>query len=673
MNKFIFRNYLINIVNHFGQKLKKLVNFMNKKLIILYLILSICVLFSLFTYKIEPDTEYTNKEIPNGENHGYKKKYPLLSDPTQLWFEDLQYTIKSVSISSDGNYIAAASANGMIYLFDKSHTLLWSRDLSISIYGNIESIAISSDGNYIVVGTAREVNPEPGVTLKNWVYLFHKSSNSIVRKYEMSDKVLAVAICSNGDYFVAGTEDNNLHLFDRSISSSPDWTYSADGPVRDVDISSNSIFIAAAMGDYVYTFNRANPAYWRKYNIGVSVETVAISSDTLYIVAGAGNKVHFTHRDDYSPIWEYTTGGKVNSVSISSNGKYFVAGSNDNKVYLFRRSSLTQATFEWSYNTGTNVYSVTISSDGNFILAQNSNPDHKTYQFHISDSTPIWDYTTSGTSYKFSVAISSDGTYNVAGDNDGFLFLFKDDHKPYSFNLYHDTVNPDDDGYFNLIWTNSKRADTYSIYTSDHYFTKIEQDVTLVESGLTDITYPINDWVSGNYYFRVFAFNSYGNTSSECINVIVERKPGPFTITTKSTIINENVGFYVNWTTSTDANNYSLYVSRDTISEINGQCELIQKDLTNSSYLISGLEKGIYYYAAVANNDNGYTISNCLKVDVRIPSLPADGDSDSGNDDDDDDDNDNDTYGIIIVIAIAAVGGAVGTIGILYFLKKKTR
>ena len=66
------------------------------------------------------------------------------------------------------------------------------------------------------------------------------------------------AISDNGQFIVAGDEDNNIYLFDRS-NSTPLWTYTgALYDISSVDISSNGDFLVAASGNRVYLFNRTS-------------------------------------------------------------------------------------------------------------------------------------------------------------------------------------------------------------------------------------------------------------------------------------------------------------------------------------------------------------------------------------------------------------------------------
>ncbi|RLI77748.1 hypothetical protein DRP04_10915 [Archaeoglobales archaeon] len=74
---------------------------------------------------------------------------------------------------------------------------------------------------------------------------------------------------------------------------------------------------------------------------------------------------------------------------------------------------------KWSYGTGDYVWSVAISSDGEYVVA--GSKDDKVYFFDRSGKL-LWSYETGGDVW--SVAISSDGKYVVAGSGDSKVYFF---------------------------------------------------------------------------------------------------------------------------------------------------------------------------------------------------------------------------------------------------------
>ena len=321
-----------------------------------------------------------------------------------VWSDNTSSNVRNVAISSNGQYIAVASYDFNLYLFEKdSSTPLWSSNLG----QQVQSVAITPDGQYIVAGTTRPTNK---------VYFFEKNNSSPLWSYDTGGIVMSLAISSDGQYFAAGIgrDDYSVYLFEKN-SSIPLWRYDAGfatGHVNSVGISSDGNYIVAgAYNGNLYFFGRNSSTPIWTYQTPSWAYHVAISSDGNYIIVGTtegGNTgIYFFERNNSTPLWSYTT-ASVWSVAISSNGQYIVVGTANNKVYLFEKNSSTPL---WSFQAGNNIRDIAISSDGQYIVA--GSYDENVYFFDKNSSIPIWSYNT-GASVS-SVAISSNGTYFVAG------------------------------------------------------------------------------------------------------------------------------------------------------------------------------------------------------------------------------------------------------------------
>ncbi len=341
---------------------------------------------------------------------------PIAAQTAQspLWSYAAGDDIRSVSISSDGSYIAAGSDDGKVYLFSSaSSTPVW----SYTTGGWVRSVAISPDGNYLVAGS-----------YDGNVYLFSRSSSTPFLTYDAGEKVVSVSISSDGSYIVAGSWDTNAYYYSYSkisvfsrTSSTPLWTHTTDkgvdgseGLVNSVKISSDGNYISAASADNVLFFSRGSSTPSWTYDAGNvgTMNSAAISANGGYIAAGdyddvptTDGKVYLFTSASATPSWSYTVGDSVTSVAVSSAGDYIAAGSWSNRVYLFSNSSSTPT---WNYNTGNWVESVAISSDGSYIAAGTTG----TFLFSRSSSAPLWKHTSSGV---YSVAISDNGSYIVSG------------------------------------------------------------------------------------------------------------------------------------------------------------------------------------------------------------------------------------------------------------------
>jgi len=95
---------------------------------------------------------------------------------------------------------------------------------------------------------------------------------------------------------------------------------------------------------------------------------------------------------------------------------------------------------------------------------------------------------------------------------------------PGTFTLTTDADPIDADGIFNLTWMASNNADSYSVYRDNQTITEINANLTLVDSGVTELTYSTSA-PNGTWYYIVQATNIYGNATSNCIEIIVALPP----------------------------------------------------------------------------------------------------------------------------------------------------
>ena len=269
------------------------------------------------------------------------------------------------------------------------------------------SVAVSGDGEYIVAGSDDDS-----------VYFFDRDSDTYLWNYSTGGDVRSVAISSDGEYIAAGSVDTQVYLFTKD-SDLPLQIYSAgDRAVVSVSISADGEYIAAgSVDERVYLFDKDSSTPLWSYYAGNWVWSVSISADGEYLAAGSHRDVYLFNKDSSTPIWSYNTGSEVNSIAISADSEYIVAGSADDKVHLFARNSSTPL---WSYDTGEDVSSVSISADGEYIVAGGF--DGKIRLFDKDSSAPLWRYST-GDSVR-SVAISADGGHLAGGSVDEMVYLF---------------------------------------------------------------------------------------------------------------------------------------------------------------------------------------------------------------------------------------------------------
>jgi len=95
----------------------------------------------------EYNVEYNVSEVANVSEAAHaEEEYEL------LWSYETGGIVDSVSVSSDGSYVAAGSY-GTVYYFTRSGELLWSYETG----GEVHSVSVSSDGSYVAAGSDKKV------------------------------------------------------------------------------------------------------------------------------------------------------------------------------------------------------------------------------------------------------------------------------------------------------------------------------------------------------------------------------------------------------------------------------------------------------------------------------------------------------------------------------------
>lgn len=273
--------------------------------------------------------------------------------------------------------------------------------------GDVNSVAISADGNYIVAGTSNE-----------YIHLFDKSSSVPLWSYQADEEVTSVAISADGKYIIAGSDDFKVYFFNNSIETSKKamWIYdSLSFSITSVVISSNGRY-AAAINDgeslYIFDTNNVSDPLYREF-IDPSFTSLAISSDGNHIACGKENDIiqyyNTTYKED--KLWENAGSPAaitISSIQLSSDGSYVVAGRLSVVKILNRSGSQVL-----SNNTNGYINSVDMSSDGNYFVSGNILGDFSL--FSKSSSIPLWSHSVCSEIYK--TVLSSDGNYLAYGGN----------------------------------------------------------------------------------------------------------------------------------------------------------------------------------------------------------------------------------------------------------------
>lgn len=199
--------------------------------------------------------------------------------------------------------------------------------------------------------------------------------------------------------------------------------------------------------------------------------------------------------------------------------------------------------------------------------------------------------------------------------------LAKPPQPPGNFTMNSTAESPDLDGKFNLTWTESIGADNYSVYMSDSPIEYISKKFDLLDYQTATTPFSMS-LKKGEYYFRVVAYNETGETMSlDDVHVSI---PGPdaFSLDSNAGDPDTDGNFDLSWMDSERAVNYSVFRYHKKITSINESLTLISDQTTATSYYVTGLPNGKYYFAVAAYNEMGYTLSNWVEIVVQISPLP---------------------------------------------------
>ena len=277
---------------------------------------------------------------------------------------------KSVSISSDGKYIA--TGDGCIINCNEDKLESYDYDT----YSDIDDVSISPDGKYLALVVGSEVK------------LFNFENGEIwSRKLETQSK--SVSLSLNGDYVTVADFGSNIYLFDKK----GELRWNIDGETNTntstanvAAISSDGSFIAVYQDSFskIQLLDNAGKLIW-DFIMNDQIKgciCISISSDGKYVIIGDRGRMGFggivcLFNENGEIIWTYKAEGDVHSISISSDGKYIAIGDNsiqnkDSRIYLLNNYGHTL----WNCSMrreGLNfneesVQDVSISSDGSYMI-----------------------------------------------------------------------------------------------------------------------------------------------------------------------------------------------------------------------------------------------------------------------------------------------------------------
>jgi WD40 repeat protein len=320
-------------------------------------------------------------------------------NPAALESQDLSYSQISGS-NLDGASLRAVDLTG---------ANLHNASLS-NVFGPVSALAISSNGNFFVVG-------DSDGAIQIWDSL---NRRQIITCQYHADSVRAVAISNDSDWFISSSYDNTIKRWDVNTGKCLHTYVGHINSVYAVAISPNGRWLISGSGDNTIKHWDVNTGKCLHTYVGHinSVYAVAISHDGHWLISGSG--------DNTIKRWDVNTGEcihtyvghqySVRSVAISPDGSWLISSSEDCTLK------------RWNVNTGEcihtyvghqhSVRSVAISPDGSWLIS--SSEDCTLKRWDVNTGECIHTYVGHQHSVR-SVAISPDGSWLLSGGRDNTL------------------------------------------------------------------------------------------------------------------------------------------------------------------------------------------------------------------------------------------------------------
>lgn len=453
-------------------------------------------------------------------------------------------SVKSIDITSNGDYIIAGKSNRLYYFYNKRHgSPTWNPDWSTPITGTLNVVRGSANGRHVAVGTEGNI-----------ISLFHGPSPP--SNFSLTTNADNPNL--DGDFDLnwtepIGVESYTIYVSNRSITEINSSIQKVEEGITNlgyfISLSESGTYYYLIMAHNIFGNTTSNEV---QVTVKIPPKSFILDSNSTFPDIDGVFKLNWsksTGSDNYSLYWSYD-----NITEINSN-VYPIKAGLINQSYLI--SGLASEDYyyrAYSYNKNGNASSNCIQirvrlppsnfildsnatdpdTDGIFTLNWSKSIDAKNYSIYYSLSPII---VIDGNDYLYESGLTNNSRTIIEFNNGKYYFaiLAKNNiadtlsnnisviiqSPPKPFKLSTDADDPDWDGKFKLEWTDSIDTDNYTIYRYHNFILKINFSLTMLNNNT------ISPWLEQNlpngiYYYIIVACNMYGNTTSNCISIWVQ-------------------------------------------------------------------------------------------------------------------------------------------------------
>ncbi len=236
-----------------------------------------------------------------------------------LWMGTTKWEVWSVAVSDDGRYVVVGSRDASVYVFDgRTGELLWRYPSSGGIPSNAGVLDVEISGNYIAAGTQ-----------DGKLYLLG-TDGTLLWSRVLPGEVRDIALSANAEYIAVGSYSDYVYLFTKSGGLL--WTYYTGNDVGTVAITSNGNEVFAGnWNGHVYKLSKGGKLLWEKNLNNGGVTKVLLTPDGKYAIAGTQRGLVVLFDSEGNVIWANSLGSRVWDMTLARETGNVVIGAD--KVY----------------------------------------------------------------------------------------------------------------------------------------------------------------------------------------------------------------------------------------------------------------------------------------------------------------------------------------------------
>ena len=289
-------------------------------------------------------------------------------------------TVDALSVSTDGNYVAAGASdtggyNGSVFLVslqNGAERVLWRHVTNGTTIG---SVAISSDGSYVVAAGCTLQSRGIGC-IHTELFVFNRGGD-LLWNFSPTGSVLGyVAISANGSRIAAtyGNIEGRCGITYFNNAGDVLWNYTSPqgGSIHHLSMSSSGRSIAYGQ-DGVFYLNSRGAQVWN-YTVGnPDVNFIQMSSDGSFVAAGTivtaynGSVLYFDGRTG-ALLWDRQAHTEVQPLVMSADGSHIAIGGNTGVMLLDSSGNIL-----WNYSlTSVAGPPISVLQSGSLVLLSGS-------------------------------------------------------------------------------------------------------------------------------------------------------------------------------------------------------------------------------------------------------------------------------------------------------------